>query len=76
VARNSRTFWRPEVNYRVTIGGQKLELTADVARRIWDEWPEQQRTGKREAAFILWGLDRLGCRCAPVICKPITAKAH
>lgn len=64
---------RSGAKYRVAVSGTRVELTADEARRMWDEWPEEQRSGKREAAFILWDLDHLGCRCSPMLCRPITA---
>jgi hypothetical protein len=67
---------RPHVNYRVTLGCARVELTAEEARRMWDAWPEDQRTGEREAAFILWDLNGLGCRCSPMLCRPITSATH
>jgi hypothetical protein len=66
----------PHISYRATVGGERVELTAEEARRMWDAWPEDRRTGEREAAFILWDLDGLGRRCSPMLCRPITSAAH
>ena len=63
--------WRRPVKYQATLGEDQVELTADEARAVWDEWPEAQRTGIREGAFILWDMDELGRFRSPMIYRPI-----
>ena len=57
--------------YIAIIGAEHLELTETEAQAIWDDWPADKRTGKREGAFILWSVDERGCRVVPLIFRPI-----
>lgn len=59
------------MRYLAILGAEQLELTEAEAHAIWDEWDADQRTGKREGAFILWSLDERGCRTMPLIFRPI-----
>ena len=59
------------MKYRVRLGWECEEMSADQARAAWDATPEGQRTGKRDGAFILWSIDDLGRLTAPVIFRPI-----
>lgn len=58
------------VRYRVTAGLETAVLAAELARMAFDAHPDHLRSGSRDGAFILWHLDELGRRCAPVICRP------
>jgi hypothetical protein len=60
------------MSYRVAVAGLRVELTEDEAEALWDEWPEQQRTGAHGGTFILWDLDHLGRRCFPVVCRRVS----
>jgi hypothetical protein len=60
------------VRYRVTAGVETAVIGAELARAAFDAHPKQLRSGKRDGAFILWDLDELGRRCAPIICKPVS----
>lgn len=62
--------------YRVLVGSVRSEITADEAREDWDSAPEDQRTGRRDGAFILWLTDERDCRVAGVVYRPITADAE
>lgn len=57
--------------YRVVYGPHRIELTATEARTDWDRWPTRLRSGVRDGAFILWSVNELGCRTAPMIYRPI-----
>jgi hypothetical protein len=57
--------------YLAILGAEHLELTETEANAIWDDWPAEQRTGKRDGAFILWSMDERGCRVMPLIFRRI-----
>jgi hypothetical protein len=57
--------------YRVALGHERTEVSAEEARAVWDAWPEGQRTGKRDGAFILWSEDELGRKTLPTIYRPV-----
>jgi hypothetical protein len=59
------------MRYQVSVGDERDEMTAAEARAAWDETPDEQRTGDREGAFILWDIDYLGRLRLPVIFRPI-----
>lgn len=61
--------------YRLTLGYQTAVVDADLARTAYDAHPADLRSGERDGAFILWSLDHLGRRCAPIIAKPLAAQA-
>jgi hypothetical protein len=65
----------PLTRYSVTLGRLHAELSVDEARSLWDVWPDGQRTGRRDGAFILWEVDGLGRRCCPIVYKPIRPEA-
>ena len=62
------------MSYRVAVAGLSVELTEDEAHALWDEWPEQQRTGAHDGTFILWDLDHLGRRCCPIFCRRVVSE--
>lgn len=65
---------RPVCRYLVTCSFGSVAVSAHVARAFFDAHPEDQRTGDRERAFILWQVDELGRRSAPVLFRPVLGK--